>query len=635
MHTNIDLILTLTGGLAAALVLGYLTQRLGLAPIVGYLLAGIVVGPNTPGFVANRHLAEQLAEVGVILLMFGVGLQFHFKELLAVRRIAVPGALVQSLATTALGSVMGWAFGWGWSAGLVYGMAVSVASTVVLVRVLADHKDLHTPTGHIAVGWLVVEDLFTVVVLVLLPALFGGEGAGPGGLPLALLLTALKIGLLVALTFLLGGRLIPWLLGRVDETRTRELFILTVLVVALGIAVGSALLFGVSMALGAFLAGMVVGRSDFSLRAATEALPMRDAFAVLFFVSTGMLFDPSYLLRAPWLAAATLGIVMLGKPFVALVIVLTLRYPVRVALAVAVALAQIGEFTFMLAALGRDLGVLPEGATNTLVEAAIVSISVNPILYRLVDPVEAWLARRSNLSRWLGRRVASPAPAPSADHDSEQAARHRAVIVGYGPVGRTLSRLLRDNEVEPTVIELNLDTMQRLREEGVPVVYGDAGHRDTQKAAGVDQAAALLLSASGLRNAEEIIRLAREMNPRIRVLVRCAYLREMTALRKAGANGVFSEEGEVALAMTESILRELGAVPDQIDRERDRVRADLFRVPATTVTGRPSDGPPAADSVPLATPGRSQVQSGEEAKQEKPRPADDSTEHGVPPGGES
>src|SRR5918911_2127782 len=272
MHANIDLILTLTGSLAAALALGYVTQRLGLSPIVGYLLAGVAVGPNTPGFVADRHLAEQLAEVGVILLMFGVGLQFHLKELLAVRRIAVPGAVAQSLAATALGAVIGWAFGWGWSAGLVYGMAVSVASTVVLIRVLADHNDLHTPTGHIAVGWLVVEDLFTVVVLVLLPALFGGEGAGPGGLPLALLLTALKIGALVALTFLLGGRLIPWLLGRVDETRTRELFTLTVLVVALGIAVGSAKLFGVSMALGAFLAGMVVGRSDFSLRAATEAL---------------------------------------------------------------------------------------------------------------------------------------------------------------------------------------------------------------------------------------------------------------------------------------------------------------------------------------------------------------------------
>src|SRR5262245_57882541 len=494
MHANTDLILTLTGGLAAALALGYVTHRLRLSPIVGYLLAGVVVGPNTPGFVADRHLAEQLAEVGVILLMFGVGLQFHFKELLAVRRIAVPGAVVQSLVATALGAVLGWAFGWGWSAGLVYGMAISVASTVVLIRVLADHNDLHTPAGHIAVGWLVVEDLFTVMVLVLLPALFGGEGAGPGGLPLALLLTAGKIGVLVAVTFLLGGRLIPWLLARIDRTRSRELFTLTVLVVALGIAVGSARLFGVSMALGAFLAGMVVGRSDFSLRAATEALPMRDAFAVLFFVATGMLFDPRSLLEAPWLVAATLGAVVLAKPLAALGIVLTLRYPVRVALAVAVALAQIGEFSFMLAALGRGLGVLPEAASNALVGAAIVSISINPLLYRLVDPVEAWLARRPRLAPWLGRRAVAPAPA--ADRDSERAARHRAVVVGYGPVGRTVSRLLRDNEVEPTVVEMNLETVRRLRGQGVPAVYGDASHRDTLKAAGVGQAASLILSAS-------------------------------------------------------------------------------------------------------------------------------------------
>src|ERR687883_8644 len=348
MHANIDLILTLTGSLAAALALGYVTQRLGLSPIVGYLLAGVVVGPSTPGFVADRHLAEQLAEVGVILLMFGVGLQFHFTELLAVRRIAVPGAVAQSLAATALGAVTGWAFGWGWSAGLVYGMAVSVASTVVLVRVLADQHDLHTPTGHVAVGWLVVEDLFTVVVLVLLPALFGGGGASPGGLPLALLLTALKIGVLVALTFLLGGRLIPWLLGRVDETRTRELFTLTVLVVALGLAVGSARLFGISMALGAFLAGMVVGRTEFSLRAATEALPMRDAFAVLFFVSVGILFDPRFLLESPGLAAFA--------------IVVALRSPLRTALAVALATAQVGEFSFILATVGERLGVVNDRA---------------------------------------------------------------------------------------------------------------------------------------------------------------------------------------------------------------------------------------------------------------------------------
>jgi CPA2 family monovalent cation:H+ antiporter-2 len=609
MHGNLDLILTLTGGLAAALALGYVTHRLGLSPIVGYLLAGVAVGPHTPGFEADPHLAEQLAEVGVILLMFGVGLQFHFEELLAVRGVAVPGAVVQSLAATALGAVVGWAFGWGWSAGLVYGMAVSVASTVVLIRVLADNNDLHTPAGHIAVGWLVVEDLFTVVVLVVLPALFGGEAeldlftagvlapfggkvaAAAGGLPLALALTAVKIGLLVASTFVLGGRLIPWLLGRVAATGSRELFTLTVLVVALGIAVGSARLFGVSMALGAFLAGMVVGRSDFSLRAATDALPMRDAFAVLFFVSTGMLFDPRYLLEAPWLLAATLGVVVIGKPLAALAIVLVLGYPVRVALSVSVALAQIGEFSFMLAALGRSLGVLPDAATNALVGAAIASISINPLLYRLVDPSEVWLARRPRLSRWLGRRAASPGGVPSR-RDAGRADRHRAVVVGYGPVGRTLSRLLRDNDIEPTVVEMNLETVRQLRGEGLAAVYGDGGHRDTLEAAGVRRAAGLLLTSSGLRNAGEIIRLARELNPKVRVVVRCTYLREQAALREAGADEVFSGEGEVALALTESVLRGLGATAEQIDRERGRVRDDLFGV---------TD--PAGEGVPQVPPG--------------------------------
>src|SRR5262252_3802472 len=329
MH-HLDLLLTLTGGLAAALVCGYLTHRLGLSPIVGYLLGGIAVGPYTPGFVANEALAEQLAEIGVILLMFGVGLHFRLRELLAVRRVALPGAIAQSLVATVLGAVVARAFGWTLAASVVFGLALSVASTVVLMRVLADHRDLHTPTGHIAVGWLVVEDLFTVLVLVLLPALFGGRPAGASHIPLALGLAALKITALVAFTLLVGGRLIPWLLERVAATRSRELFTLTILVLALGIAVGSATLFGVSMALGAFLAGMVVGRSDFSLRAASEALPMRDAFAVLFFVAVGMLLNPHYVMEAPGLVAATLGVILLGKPLAALGIVLLLGYTLKV-----------------------------------------------------------------------------------------------------------------------------------------------------------------------------------------------------------------------------------------------------------------------------------------------------------------
>src|SRR5262245_20935432 len=370
MH-NLDLILTLTGGLAAALSLGYITHRLGLSPIVGYLLAGIALSPNTPGFAANRDLAEQLAEIGVILLMFGVGLHFHFEELLAVRRVAIPGAVGQSAVATLLGLLAGLAFGWGWVEGIVFGLAISVASTVVLLRILVDNNDLHTPTGHIAVGWLVVEDLFTVMVLVLLPILFRPNALGPLDVALSLGWSVVKIGLLVLFVVLAGGKLLPWLLARVAATRSRELFTLAVLVLAMGIAVGAAMLFGVSMALGAFLAGMVVGRSDFSSRAASEALPMRDAFAVLFFVSVGMLFSPRFLIEAPGVLLATLAIILLGKPMAALAIVLLLRYPLRVALAVAVALAQIGEFSFILANLGRELGILTERGTNAAIAAAI------------------------------------------------------------------------------------------------------------------------------------------------------------------------------------------------------------------------------------------------------------------------
>jgi len=574
---NIDLILTLTGGLAAALLLGYGTQRLGLSPIVGYLLAGIAVGPHSPGFVADKVLADQLAEIGVVLIMFGVGLQFHFQELLAVRRVAVPGALVGIVTATAFGALVGIAFGWSWQSGLFFGFAISVASTVVLLRVLVDHNDLHTPTGHIAVGWLLVEDLITVLALVLLPVLVQGGSASSSGVALALGWSLAKIGLLVVFIFFVGGRLLPWLLGRVASTRSRELFTLAVLVLALGIAVGASKLFGVSIALGAFLAGMIVGRSDFSSRAASEALPMRDAFAVLFFVSIGMLFNPAFLAEEPWLVAATLGIVLLGKPLVSLAIVLFLRRPLRVALAVAVARAQIGEFSFILAALGRELGLLSESATSAVLAAALVSISLNPILYRLVDGLERRAKRSPRLwrllnARWRHDTVEGPAPAGAED----AAAPGRAVVVGYGPVGRTLVRLLQENGIEPTVIELNLETVHRLREDGVRAVYGDVTHKETVQAAGTAQAIAFILSAAGMRGSEEAIRLAREINPKVRVFARTMYLREVPALYKAGADAAFAGEGEVALAMTEFILRRLGASAEQIDRERERIREELF-----------------------------------------------------------
>jgi CPA2 family monovalent cation:H+ antiporter-2 len=564
MH-DIDLILTLTAGLSAALVLGYLTQWLRLSPIVGYLLAGIVVGPHSPGFVADRHLAEQMAELGVILLMFGVGLHFHLRELLDVKGVAIPGAVVQSGVATLLGMLAGRLLGWTWATGLIFGGAVSVASTVVLVRVLSDNRDLHTRTGHIAVGWLVVEDLITVLALVMLPVVLdegrGADGAATTSQLVAMLAFALlKISALVAIALVVGGRLVPWLLERVAATRSRELFTLAVLVIAFGIAVGSSQLFGVSMALGAFLAGMVVGRSEFSLRAASEALPMRDAFAVLFFVSVGMIFDPWTLLQAPGALAAALAIVLVAKPLAALVIVLALRHPPRVALPVAIALAQIGEFSFILAALGRQLGAMPDLVVDTLVATAIVSITLNPLLYRLADPLTRMLDG-------FGREGDAP------DEPVEESRSHRAVIVGYGPVGQTVAQLLLDNEIEPTVIELNLDTVRRLKAFGVRAIYGDASRPDILREAGIAGAQHLILTSASGGIDEEIVRRAKEIDPAVHILARSQYVRQMPKLRRAGAEDVYSAEGEVALAFTARILERLGATADQLDRERARVEA--------------------------------------------------------------
>ena len=586
---HFDLILTLTAGLTAALILGYITERLSLSPIVGYLLAGIVVGPATPGFVADKNLANQMAEIGVILLMFGVGLHFHVKDLWAVRRVAIPGALVQSLVATILGCLLGAAFGWTWQAGVVFGLAISVASTVVLLRVLADNNDLHTPAGHIAVGWLIVEDLFTVLVLVLLPVLLpvanvaepvaGIEGDAAGAIARvgwAFAIPMIKIIILVAAVFYVGGRLIPWFLTQIARTRSRELFTLAVLVSALGLAVGATQWFGVSPALGAFLAGMVVGQSEFSSRAASEALPMRDAFAVLFFVSVGMLFDPFYLLQSPALVAATLAIVLVGKPLAALAIVLLLRYPLSVALAVAIALAQIGEFSFILASLGSQLGILPASASSTLVAAALVSISLNPLLYRTID----FLDRRAKMSPRLAAWLRHP-ESNDRNGSENESGQSQAIVIGYGPVDRTLVRMLQENDIQPTIIELNLDTVHRLREDGIRAVYGDATQAETLTAAGIENAIALIITSAGMHGSEEAIRVAREQNPDVRVIARAGYLKEIPALRRAGADVVFSGEGEVALTMTEFLLRHLGATDDQIERQSQRIRDELFGTPLT------------------------------------------------------
>ena len=573
---DIALILTLTGGLGAALLFGYLTHRLGLSPIVGYLLAGIAVGPNTPGFIADPEIAEQLADVGVILLMFGVGLQFHVEDLFAVRRVAVPGAAVGISFATLLGAAAARIFGWDWISSLVFGLTLSVASTVVLVRVLSDTRQLHTSSGHIAVGWLVVEDLITLVMLVLLPTMVGAT-ASVAGVIGSVALTLAKVGLLVALAVAVGMRAIPRLLDLVAATCSRELFTLTVLVLALGIAVGSSVLFGMSMALGAFIAGMAVGRSDYSLRAATDALPMRDAFAVLFFVSIGMLLDPLELLAAPWLVLAALGIVVFAKPFVVAVVVALMRYPVHTVLTVPAALAQIGEFSFILAALAHDLRVMPELGLHIVVAVSIGSIVINPVAAKAIRPAEQWLMRWRLFRKPLADTLGDPWQASSLQPED------RAVVVGYGPTGRTVTRLLRENDIEPTVIELNIDTVRALRQEGTSAVYGDARDPDTLVAAGVRHAATLIISGAD-SGAPETIRMARELNPSQHIFVRGAYLRDVPTLRRAGADRVFSGEGEVALAMTEAVLRRLGATPDQIDRERQRLHGELFG-PNTDIAG--------------------------------------------------
>ncbi len=568
MH-NVDLILTLTTGLGAALALGFLAFRLGLNPIVGYLMAGLLVGPHTPGVMANHDIAAQLAEVGVILLMFGVGLHFRLQDLLAVRGIAITGALVQIAAVTPLGILAGMSFGWSFAASALFGISLSIASTVVLTRVLADHSDLQSQTGKISIGWLVLEDIISVFVLVILPTVFGAGDRGD--ITMAIGVAALKLAALTAVILGAGGRLIPRFLTSVTKTHSRELFTLTVLVIALGISVAAAKIFGVSMALGAFLAGVVVGQSEFSYRAASEALPMRDAFAVLFFVSVGMLFNPEHLFRAPLQIILTTAIIVVAKPVAAFVIVIAFGYGSRIGVRVALARGQIGEFSFILATLGGQLGILPAGATDSLVAASIASITLNPVFYRLSPWFDEIITRIGFLRRLCAPRVSDNEGTPK-----RLASRNRAVIVGYGPVGQTVSELLRLHGIESTVIELNLETVRRLNSEGVHAVYGDAMDREVLTEAGVATALGLILSAPASPESAELIRAAREMNPGIRVLVRCKFLSLANAMRGAGADEIFSGEAEVAMGMIEYILNGLGTTPEQMDLERSRFRKQLY-----------------------------------------------------------
>lgn len=561
MH-DLSVLMTFAGGLAGALVLGYLAHRLKLSPIVGYLLAGVAVGPFTPGYVANHAVAEQFAEIGVILLLFGIGLRFQLRELIAVWRVALPGALIQSMLSTATLALALRLLGWSWISGIILGMAISVASTVVMAMVLAERHDLHATIGHIAIGWTVVEDLLTVAMLLLLPIVFGPDGGGSQGAAVALALAALKVVGLVAVVVLLGRWVIPWALERIEDTRSRELFTLAVLVLAVGIAVGSATIFGVSMALGAFLAGLAVGRSEFAARAAVDAVPMRDAFAVLFFVSVGMLFDPRSIVTSPLLIAVVLAVVVIGKPLAALLTVRALGTPLATAVPVAAAFSQVGEFSFILASVARGLGLIDAAGWNALVAASILSISLNPSIYR-------WARRASSTAAELTpvRTASRPAIDPS-----------RCILVGYGPVGKIVHRLLADRGAAITVVDLNLDTVRRLRADGLTAIYGDVLRPGTLDEAGIATAGSLILSAD-VDDAAEIIRQARRLSPDLRILARCTHLRDAASLRRAGADVVAAGEAEVGVALAEAVT-----VADQMDHgaaveQRDAVRSQLYGTP--------------------------------------------------------
>jgi CPA2 family monovalent cation:H+ antiporter-2 len=576
------LILTLATGFSLALAFGYITQRLKLSPILGYLIAGIVVSPFTPGPVADAGLAEQLAEVGVILLMFGVGLHFHLKDLWAVRKIAIPGAIGQSLLATALGAAIAHLLGWNWAQGIVLGIAVSVASTVVLIRVLSDNDMVDGPRGHIAVGWLIVEDIFTVVVLVLLPVLASlGKGEAPssaGSAVLSVGIAILKIGALGAIVLLGGGKLIPWILAKVARTRSRELFTLAVLAFALVIAAVSAIAFGASMALGAFLAGMVVGQSKMSEQAAADALPLKDAFAVLFFVSVGMLFDPGLVFRHLPLFLAVMAIILVAKPLGAILIVSGLGYSAGTALTVAAGLAQIGEFSFILSSEGRRLDILPAEGSSVLVAAALLSIGLNPLIFRATGRLEAWMRGKKGLWRIVNRRAEAKGKELNLEAEERLAmkeTRVRAVVVGFGPVGRTAASLVESFGVVPVVIDLNVDTIARISAEGGLAIYGDAGKADILRAAGIERAKYLVVTLPDLASRIPVIVAARKINADLKVFSRARYLTERETLERLGVSEVCYEEAEAAVGLSRLLLRGEGADEEGIVKATEGLRRDL------------------------------------------------------------
>jgi CPA2 family monovalent cation:H+ antiporter-2 len=567
MPHDVSLISTIAVGLGLAMVLGYLAARVKLPPLVGYLLAGIVIGPSTPGFVADVALAGQLAEIGVMLLMLGVGLHFSVSDLLAVKRIAIPGALLQITVATLLGVGVSSYWGWNLGAGLVFGLALSVASTVVLLRALEARGVLESVNGRIAVGWLVVEDLVMVLVLVLLPPIAGllggdpapGALAEPGrGIGVTLGLTLAKVSAFMALMLVVGRWAFPKILWLVARTGSRELFTLCVIAAALGVAYASAKLFDVSFALGAFFAGMMMRESEFSHRAAEESLPLRDAFSVLFFVSVGMLFNPAVLLNEPVKLLVVVLIIMVGKTLAAFALVLAFRYPLNTALTVGVSLAQIGEFSFILAGLGVQMKLLPEAGQSLILAGALVSIALNSALFAAIDPALRWIRDHSSFARRLEARDDPLAELPMSVDAS--LLHGQVVLVGYGRVGRRIARTLTEHRIPFVVADEHRELVEQLRERGIPAVAGDAADPAVLIQAHVARAGMLVIAVPDVFNVRKMVETARLLNPNIEVIVRSHNESEADLLARDIVGKVFVGEHELARGMSDHVLGRM-AVP--------------------------------------------------------------------------
>lgn len=557
MEHNISLITTIAAGLGLALVFGFIAERIRIPALVGYLLAGIVLGPATPGFDADIGIASQLSEIGVMLLMFGVGLHFSVNDLLSVKRIALPGAIVQMSLATLLGMGVAWSWDWSLGEGLIFGLSLSCASTVVLLKAVEAHGILETMNGKIAVGWLVVEDLVTVLILVLMPPLagmLGGENQQTIGMPLwqTIGLTLLQVSAFIALMLVVGRRLMPWLLWHIAKTGSRELFTLAVIVAAIGIAYGATALFNVSFALGAFFAGMVMRESEFSHRAAEESLPFRDAFAVLFFVAVGMLFDPAVLLEKPLHVLAVVAIIIVGKSLAAMALVLAFRYPFNSALTIAASLAQIGEFSFILAGLGLSLGILPAEGMSLVLAGALISIALNPFVFASITPISNWLLSRSETARRLNSRVDPYAELPMSTE--RKYLEGQVVLVGFGRIGRRIAHALEGRGIPYVVAEQNREIVESLRKKGIAAVSGDACDPVVLVQAHIAQAAMLVVATPDSINIRQMVATARTLNPKIEVVLRTHNEDESILLRKESLGTVFYGEEELARGMTSHVL---------------------------------------------------------------------------------